>query len=398
VGGLVALASLAGCAAIAWPEGSALVPDHAGRPVGDERWAWLFLALAALAFGAYALALHAFRSSRPRLRTVATLAVAIQCVPLASPLLLSTDAWTYWDYGRIAAVQGGNPYRDAPSAFPDDPAFPHVGEGWRDTSSVYGPAFTLASEPIALVVGRSPDRAAWLYKALGALTVLAATALAVRLSRRRCFACAYVGWNPLLAIHFGGGGHNDAWMSALVLGALALGASRRPQLAGAAWAAGILVKWIPLLFLPLRALEARATGRRVGHLGFAATFLALAALATWRYGTGWLEAFGPIARNANRETSFALPHRLEQLGLPRAVAVGALLAAFAVAYVWLLRQAARGRARLGLTACLLLLATPYLAAWYAAWAVPLAGAEDDPPAQWLAVGISAYLLPQAVPL
>jgi hypothetical protein len=342
--------------------------------------------------------LLALRRRPTRLAVVAVIAALVQLVPLASPLLLSTDAWTYWAYGRIAAVAGGNPYRDTPSDFPGDPAYPYVGADWRDTSSVYGPAFTLASEPLALVAGESADRAAWLYKSLGAAAILVATALAARLARRREFAAAFVGWNPLLAIHFGGGGHNDAWMAALVLAALAVAAAGRRQLAGAAWALAILVKWVAIVFLPLRALEARATGRRVGHVGLALTAAIVALLATWRYGLGWLGAFGPLARNANEETRFALPHRLEQLGLPHWLAIGSLVLAFALAYAWLLREAWRGRARLALAAALLLLAVPYLAPWYAAWAIPLAAAEEDSAAQWLALGLTAYLLPQTIPL
>jgi hypothetical protein len=333
-----------------------------------------------------------------RLVAVGVLAAAVQLVPLGAPLLLSTDAWTYWDYGRIAVVDGGNPYRDTPSDFPGDPAYPFVGADWRDTSSVYGPAFTLVSEPIALAAGESAEAAAWLYKSLGAGAILAATALAARLARRRDLAAAFVGWNPLLAIHFGGGGHNDAWMAALVLAALALAAAGRSRLAGAAWALAILVKWVAVVFLPLRALEARAAGRRVAHLGFAMAAAAVVLLATWRYGLGWLGAFGPLARNANEETRFALPHRLEQLGLQHWLAVGSLAAAFALAYLWLLREAWRGRARLGLAAALLLLAVPYLAPWYAAWAIPLAAAEEDMAARWLALALTAYLLPQTVPI
>jgi hypothetical protein len=62
------------------------------------------------------------------------------------------------------------------------------------------------------------------------------------------------------------------------------------------------------------------------------------------------------------------------------------------------REAWRGRARLGLAAGLLLCAVPYLAPWYAVWAVPLAAAEEDRSAQWLALALSAYLLRQTVPL
>ena len=59
--------------------------------------------------------------------------------------------------------------------------------------------------------------------------------------------------------------------------------------------------------------------------------------------------------------------------------------------------ARRGRARLGLAAGSLLLATPYLAPWYLVWAAPLAAAEDDGRAQLLVLALSAYLLPQTIP-
>jgi hypothetical protein len=390
---------VAAATATAWPEGSPLVPRDGGRPSGDERWAWAFLGCLAGAFLAYAGGLWLVaRLGSARLAAVAALAVGIQLAPLGAPLLLSTDAWTYWDYGRIAAVHGGDPYVDPPEAFPDDPAFRHVGADWRDETSVYGPAFTLASEPLALAAGRSADAAAWLYKALAAAGILAAAALAARLSPRPAFAAAFVGWNPLLAVHFAGGGHNDAWMIALVVGALALGASGRRQLAGVAWALAIFVKWVPLLLLPLRALEARARGRRVGHLGFALAAAAVVAVATLRYGPDWLRALGPLARNANQETAFAVPHRLTQIGLSREAAWALVGAAFVAAYVWLVREALRGRARLGLAAGLALLAVPYLAPWYTAWTVPLAAAEDDRTAQLLALGLTAYLLRQTVPL
>jgi hypothetical protein len=386
------------CSALAWPADSPLEPTNGGHPGGDPVYARVFLVCALAAAATYALGLLALRVASGRLAGVAVLAALIQLVPLAAPLLLSTDAWAYWDYGRIAAVHDGNPYEDTPSDYPDDPAFPYVGEDWRDTSSVYGPAFTLASEPLARVAGESADAAAWIYKSLAAAAVLGAAWIASRLARRRAVALAFVGWNPLLAIQFAGGGHNDAWMAALVLGALAAAATARRNLAGASWALAILVKWIALVFLPLRALEARATRRAVAHLGFALAAAAVLAVATWRYGLAWLGAFGPLADNAAGGTRFALPSRLDQLGVPHGLAVALFAAAFAVAYAWLLREAWRGRARLGLAAVALLLAIPYLTPWYVVWALPLAAAEEDDLARVLGVGLTVYLLPQTVPI
>ncbi|MBD0329691.1 MAG: DUF2029 domain-containing protein, partial [Thermoleophilia bacterium] len=232
------------------------------------------------------------------------------------------------------------------------------------------------------------------------LALLAAAALAARLAAQRAAAFALVAWNPVLALHFAGGGHNDAWLAALVLAALAFGAAGRPAGEGAAWAAAALVKWIPLALVPLRALELRGGRGRLARaaLGAAGVAAAIALLAGWRYGAGWLEAIAPLARNARTETEYAVPHRLTQLGLARWLALGLALAAFAAAYAWLLREAAGGRARLGLAAGVLLLTTPYLAPWYLAWLVPLAAAREDAAARRLSFALSAYLLPQTIPL
>jgi hypothetical protein len=388
------LALVAACAAFAWPDSSPLVPGEGGRLAGDRVWAWAFLGCLVAAFLVYLAGLVLVRRGGG-LAPVAALAVAIQLAPLGAPLLLSSDAWAYWDYGRLSVVHGESPYAERPAAEPDDPAFRFTGADWRESRSVYGPAFTLASEPVALAAGGSHRAAAWIFKALAAVAVLACAWLAARLSPRPAFAAALVGWNPLLALHFGGGGHNDAWMAALVLAALLAAARRSPGWAGAAWAAAVLVKWVPLILLPLRVLEARRRGRPAGYAGFVAAGAFLAAVATWRYGWRW--AVAPW-NNAGLETSFALPSRLAQLGLPHRAAVALLLVAFGLAYAWLLREAARGRARLGLATGLALLAVPYLAVWYVVWTLPLAAAEDDRPAQWLALGLCAYLLRQAIPL
>jgi len=388
---------IAGCVACAWVEGAPLVPADAGR-AGGGRLGILFLALLVAAFAAYLAALALLRRRPPGLRAVLLIALAIQVAPLAGPLLLSTDAWTYWEYGRIAAVHGGNPYIDTPSEFSSDPAYEHAGAAWRETTSVYGPAFTLLSEVVALVSGSSAGAAAWIFKVLAAAGVLACAVLAARLARDRPAAAALVGWNPLFAVHFAGGGHNDALLAALALGALAFAGAGRKGLAGAAWAGAILVKWIPIVFLALRAFEARATGRRVDHRGFAAAGLVILTLATWRYGFDWLRAFGPLARNAEGQTSYALSHRVEQLGVPHGAALGLAATVLAGGLAWLVREAVRGRARLGLAACLMLATTPWLAPWYTIWALPLAAAEDDRRAQLISLGFCAYLLPQTIPI
>ena len=287
---------MATAVAFAYPSSSPLVPEHAGD---ESQWAWLYLGAMVAAFAAYLAGLYLLSraSGRSLRKAVVALACAIQLVPLAGPVMLSTDVYTYWDYARISTEYGGNPYVDEPADYPADVAYPLMGSRWYETTSVYGPGFTLASEAHASVVGASADAAAWLYRGLAAAAMVALVLLAARLSSRPAFAAAFVGWNPLLAVHFAGGGHNDAWMMAFVLAALALAASGRTVLAGVSWALAIAIKWVPLLFLPLRYLEARKTGRRVDHWGLAAGVGVIVAIATIQYGFSWLGAAGPLATN-----------------------------------------------------------------------------------------------------
>ncbi len=394
----VACLVLVGVAVIAAIEAGAPLAPRNGE--GSIRWSWLFLAAVSLAFLAYLAGLKLLEhAGRARLGLVVAVAAAIQLLPLVGPVVLTTDPYTYWDYGRLSAVHGANPYAEMPSAFPDDPAYVLMGSRWYESTTVYGPGFTLASEGHALVVGESDEAAAWLYKTLAAAAILVLVVLAARLGARPAFAAAFVGWNPVLAIHFAGGGHNDALMMALVVGALALAATGRQQLAGVAWALSVAVKWVPLALLPLQLLADRAAGRRAPYLGLAVGAGAIAAIAFWRYGTDWVTAFGPLADNLRDQTRASIPNRLVQLtGVPEAAAAALLAAAFVVVYLWLLREAWRGRARLALAAGALLLATAWLVPWYAVWAVPLAAIEEDRAARWLAVGLSAYLLPMYVPV
>lgn len=380
------------CAASVWTAGSPLRSGATGHGVPR-----LFLPCLWGAFATYLAGLALLRRRRVGILAVVLVAVVIQLVPLGAPLLGSTDAWSYWDYARIAAVHGSNPYLRPPRAFPDDAAYGHMGAYWHDTTSAYGPAFTLASEPVALAVDGSASAAAWTFKALAAAGVLLATGLAGLLARRTVFAVAFVGWNPLLAIDFAGGGHNDALMTVLVLAALALAAAGRERLSSVAWATSIFVKWVSVLLLPLHLLAERAAGRSVGWRPLTASLAGGALIATAVFGPHWLRATTPLAHTAAHGSRFAIPRRLEHLGLPRWAALTLVAVGFTMAYALLLRSAARGRARLGLASGLLLLAAPYVTSWYVIWAVPLAAAEEDDAAQLLSLGLCAYLLRQGIP-
>lgn len=381
-----------GLVALAASAAATLPPDLAKHP----RVGAYYVAIGA-AFVCYVVALVLLSRARASLAAVLAVAALVQAAPLARPLLLSQDAGVYWDYARIAAVDGGNPYRDPPSRFRHDPAYPSVAGAWRDTTSAYGPLFTAASEGGALAVGRSPAAADTLFKTAAAVGVVVLALLVALVSIRPAFAAAAVGWNPLLAMHFGGGGHNDVWMMVPLVGALALDRRGRRHLAGALWAAAAAVKWIPLLLLPIRA-SVRQGGVRFGYAGFAAATLAVAGVASILYGDEWLGAFGPVGHDVASGSGTSVPHLLEGIGVGKPLATAALALVFGVAYAALLVVARRRRARLGLTMGLLLLATPWILPWYVSWAVPLAAAEDDAAALCLSVVLTGYLLEARAPL
>jgi hypothetical protein len=365
------------------------------RPTGN--WIWVWRIALGVAFVAYVAGVLALRRRRARLTVVLAVAAVIQLAPLGAPLLLSTDTYTYWDYGRVAAVHHANPFRTPPSRFPNDPAYALMGASWHDETTIYGPVFTALSQADAAATD-SPPAAVRFYRVLAAVSVLAAALLASLLSARAGFAAAFIGWNPLLALHFGGGGHNDAIMMALVLGALLLVRKGRPNAAGPAWVAAIGVKWLAAAFLPLVLVAEHRQGRRLGLPLLAVSGVAVGALATILYGTAWPHAAGRLAHQARATGSIGLSKWLGEAGLSHRPTVVLLALAQLVLYSWLLRHAWRGRARLGMAGVGLAALQGWLNPWYAAWGVTLSAAEDDRLAQGLSILLSGFLLRDAIPL
>ncbi|HET7043436.1 MAG TPA: hypothetical protein VFI37_01195 [Gaiellaceae bacterium] len=371
--------------------------DHSPISPADPSLRALWIGGLALALIAYLGAIFLSRRLPVPLVPVLVTALAIQAAPLASPLLFSHDAHVYWDYGRLAAVHHANPFTVQPNAFPGDPAYPLMGANWHETTSAYGPLWIGVAAAHASVVGTSARAAALGYKLIAFLGVLVLVGAAVALARNRAGAAVFLGWNPLLALHFSGGGHNDAWMMAFTL--LGIQALRRGSRAsGLAWAAAVAVKWLPLIFLPQIAAARRL---RLPWRDLAVGFAVAALVSTLAFRLGWLEAVLPIKSQLGRASSTSIPDWVARTaGVPvRPVTLG-FTAAFAAAYCLLLRHAWRtGRARLALTAGLLLLSVSWLTPWYATWPLALAAVEeDDGLGRGLALALTAYLLRDAVQL
>jgi hypothetical protein len=347
----------------------------ASAPGGWERALHLSLILAFVAYvaGVLLLSRHA-----ERVAPVLVLVAGIQLAPLAAPLLFSRDALLYNLLGTV-----------------HDPYTGHKDRGGGET---YGPLWLIISRPLARLDGGTADSAAYAFRVLAIVCLAGIIALVWKLAARKAFAVALVGWNPLIAFHYAGGGHNDALMMVFVLGALALAAADRAQAGGVSWATAISLKWTAAWFFVLWAIQRFRNRRPIGIAGLLLAGAVLLVVAFSVFGVEWLRAFRNLSHQERIDhPSLGMLGWLEDLGVPRipALAAGfliqvAVFAVFALA-AW------RRRLHLGLAACALVICAPRIDPWYALWPVSLAAVDDED--RWgriVAVGLSGFLLADSV--
>jgi hypothetical protein len=316
-----------------------------------------------------------------------------------APPLLSLDVFSYVSYARLEQLHGLNPYEFSPAAARGDESLAFV-EDWRDSVSVYGPLFTLATLPLAHV---GVGAAVWSLKAVAGAAVAAVAAVVARLAAARGvdprFAVALVALNPLVLVHVVGGGHNDALMAAAITASLAAVLGSRPLAGGLGIAATAAVKASAVLVAPFALAGARRPARLLAGLGLGAVAIAAVGLAA--FGTSVDEAVKVAGQNQSIATRASVPGTLSrELGLdldfvrPAALALWGIGAAALL--VWVARGADWVRA-LGWAAVGLLAATSYLTPWYVIWALPAVAIARDGRLVGASVALSAFLLREQVP-
>jgi hypothetical protein len=332
----------------------------------------------------------------------------------AAPVLLSHDVFSYLDYARLGAAHGLNPYVHPPASAPADPAFSRV--TWPDTTSAYGPLFTLATYPLAwLPVGTAVAA----LKAVAALSALGLAALVGRIAAWRGVdplrAAAFVALNPLVLVHVVGGAHNDGLAMLLAMLGVAAVLSAREASAGAALVAAAAVKISALFLTPFALLAtaerkagqgglARRLAPPAGRLlaGAALAAVAVALTAHVAFGWEWLDAIGLAGENQGHTSHMSIPITVARLtgldpGLARiaALILYTTLLAFLLARTWHGHDWVRAAAWASLG---LLLTTSWLLPWYLIWALPLAAISRDRPLQLLTLALTAFQLGTRIPL
>lgn len=344
-------------------------------------------------------------------------AAALRLLLLPVPPSLSNDAYRYlWD-GRVV-LAGANPYALAPEA--DSLAHLRFGDWgyvWeqmshRDVETVYPPlAIGLFS-----IAGALP-RPLLALKLLLVGFELAGCALLLLVARRferPAWSTLLYAWNPLVVLEVAGMGHVDG--AALLPVAAGLLMLPRSALAAACLGAGVLVKLVPAVLVPLWARRSPEPRRFLG----AALLVALAGLGpvVWaargvppglvRYAVSWEfngPLFEPLWRVIDRTVAVQAVKGALDLGkeltgskdswnrlypwvYPQLLAKGALFGGLCWWVLFCLRSqnALEGTART-LAGALLCSATFY--PWYALWVLPWAALLAW--RSWLALSVSLGL-------
>jgi len=342
-----------------------------------------------------------FLAVAPRLGRVLVVASIVGGVAVfvAVPPLLSHDVYSYIAYARLGIVHGLDPYIHPPAAAPHDSIFASV--TWVDTTSAYGPLFTLATYPLA---GLPVDTAVIALKAAAGGAVLLLAALVARLAATRGVnplrAAAFVALNPLVLVHVIGGAHNDGLTMALAMLGVAAVLAAREATGGATLVAAAAIKFSALVIAPFALLGARDRLRLAA--GALLAVVLIAAAADLAFGWDWLHAFSLAGENQGRTSHLSAPTTFARLtGLPDQATRIASLGLYAILVAYLMLRTWRGLDWVRAAAWAsfgLLLATSWLLPWYLVWALPLVAISRDRPLQLLTLTLTAYQLGARIPL
>jgi hypothetical protein len=376
-------------------------------PEGALIYALSFLALFAL----YWLVMRRLLRPPTRLHWLLIVGFAVLFNAVLLPMYPADAADIYDNIirGRISAVYGLNPFHNVPSQIRNDPFF--YLSAWHDVPSAYGPAWEAIASLTSRVVGNDYMANVVGFKIVGVLGYLL-TALFIGLTlreiapRRLMLGVYLYAWNPFVVYLTGSGGHNDTVMTALML--LSVYCLVRRWYAASTLSAllGALVKFIPVLMIPIIAVVALRELRGSARVRYVVvTAVAGALLLVASYGPYWtglqtlsierrgsmytgsaatlLRQFLSPVYDGRLDEAFNTPNTntlLQRIAL-------ALLAVFSITQVidvWESRDRLQPiRAITAILLFYLLVSCLWFQSWYLAWVIPLAALLDNNPTRRL---------------
>lgn len=362
---------------------------------------WMaFMALAAL----YWLGWRVARQLDDQVAWVIVIAGALASATILL-YLYPFDAADIFDnimHGRILGVYGANPFVVVAREFKSDPFYPYT--GWKDYPSAYGPIWETLAAVTARLAGNSIVANVLAFKLLNGVCFFTSLGLVVvslkQIAPQRMLAGAVLfAWNPIILYETFGMGHNDIALVMWVLAAVWAITHRRYSLAVLALTIGTLIKFIPILLVPVALLIAiyQLPSLRARVRFLVLTSLAAACLIFIAYTPFWngTDVLGLARRNTLLTTSLPalayvalMPWLGEKTMMVVNLTAGCLTLAFVVWEGWRATHMrdvlSFVRAAFNILMFYLLLTCPWFQSWYAIW--PLALAALLPPGHQARLG------------
>ncbi|HTX45248.1 MAG TPA: glycosyltransferase family 87 protein [Solirubrobacteraceae bacterium] len=329
-------------------------------------------------------------------RVVIGSVLVLHAVLLFSPPLQLEDVFNYLGYARLGALHGLNPYTHVMAQASLDPVY--LLTTWHHLQSPYGPLFTAATYPLALL---PLPVAYWVLKVatvLGSLGLLALCWRCARaLGRDPRTVVAFVALNPIYLIWALGGFHNDVFMIDAALASVVLVLRRRDRAAGGALAVAIAIKFTAVLLLPFLLLAITPARRRVRLLsGLGLAAIPLIVLSTALFGF----ALPNLSTQSSLLTAYSVPNLLGDAigaggGAPWLLHLAD--AAVVLLVVWLVARRRDWLSGAGWATLALLLSLAWLVPWYLLWLLPLAALARSARLRAAALAMTVFLVISFVP-
>lgn len=249
-------------------------------PTGDVnavmRLILSFVVLGVLYLTAYIFAKHI----RGKIGWVTVITGAL-VFPIILLFLAPYDANDIYDnisHGRILGVYNANPFQRVSADYPLDPFTPYV--SWPTSPSAYGPLWENLAGKVAVLAGDGIVQNVIAFKLLPGIFELASVALVAIMLRKKAPRFALAGtllfaWNPIVLYETWGNGHNDMAMVFWVILAAWAVINRHYTVGILALVDGALIKYIPLLLIPIVGLIAL---REIGDVRSRIKFVLVTAL------------------------------------------------------------------------------------------------------------------------
>lgn len=375
----LALVGAAAAAAYAWIAFGAL-------PLGAPRF-FAALAVAAAAYGAAIVVAARMPGTRAALLIVAALTLGMRAPLVMIPTGGGSDMLRYlWD--ARAQRAGISPY----VAIPSRPAYAHLHT--PATRSMNNVNITSPYPPGAQLLFRAmtslheSTRAIKIALVLCDLAIAAILGLWLRAAGRSPLIAIAYAWNPLVVLEVAHSGHLDAAGAlAVTLAAFALARGRR-TLSVAALAAGIAIKFLPIVLIPLYWKRVR-----LAHAAFGAAIVAALYLLFMDFRDGTV----PVGSVTNMVRGFRFNGPVFKA---LALAVGPWIAAGAGVAAGLLCAGLMRRSRISgdpaawaWPMAIALVCSPVIYPWYLLWVTPFfISALTAPLVLWTILILPVYIV------